>query len=78
MPAAAVIPSLKAFPYVVAVKKLVAVARKRVTLRKSECSSQVSLHSSAKNDMPVEVALLRTYHMAARDWWYLVGTGEIG
>ena len=41
MPAAAVIPSLIAFSYVVAVKKLVAVSSlKRVTLRKSECSNQ--------------------------------------
>jgi len=41
VPAAAVIPSLIAFSYVVAVKKLVAVVSlKRVTLRKSECSSQ--------------------------------------
>lgn len=41
MPAAAVIPSLIAFSYVVAVKKLVAVGSlKRVTLRKSECSNQ--------------------------------------
>jgi len=41
VPAAAVIPSLIAFSYVVAVKKLVAVGSyKRVTLRKSECSSQ--------------------------------------
>jgi len=40
VPAAAVIPSLIAFSYVVAVKKLVAVISLRVTLRKSECSSQ--------------------------------------
>ena len=40
MLAAAVIPSLIAFSYVVAVKKLVAVGRRRVTLRKSECSNQ--------------------------------------
>jgi len=41
VPAAAVIPSLIAFSYVVAVKKLVAViSLKRVTLRKSECSLQ--------------------------------------
>jgi len=32
VPAAAVIPSLTAFPYVVAVKKLVAVAREIVSL----------------------------------------------
>jgi hypothetical protein len=41
VPAAAVIPSLIAFSYVVAVKKLVAFSSlKRVTLRKSECSNQ--------------------------------------
>ena len=40
MPAAAVIPSLIAFSYVVAVEELVAVDSERVTLRKSECSNQ--------------------------------------
>lgn len=42
MPAAAVIPSLIAFSYVVAVKKLVAFISMqiRVTLRKPECSFQ--------------------------------------
>ena len=40
MPAAAVIPSLIAFSYVVAVKKLVAFSSTRVTLSKSVCSNQ--------------------------------------
>ena len=40
MPAAAVIPSLIAFSYVVAVEELVAVSSTRVTLRKSERSNQ--------------------------------------
>jgi hypothetical protein len=59
VPAAAVIPSLIAFSYVVAVKKLVAFSSMRVTLRKSECSNQghcctlqqrmTSLRSDAEN-----------------------------
>lgn len=41
MPAAAVIPSLTAFSYAVAVETLVASARRRATVRKAERSRQV-------------------------------------
>lgn len=41
MPAAAVIPSLTAFSYAVAVETLVAAGRRRVTVRKAERSRQV-------------------------------------
>lgn len=41
VPAAAVIPSLTAFSYVVAVETLVASSRKRATVRKAERSRQV-------------------------------------
>ena len=41
MPAAAVIPSLTAFSYAVAVETLVASTRRRATVRKAERSRQV-------------------------------------
>ena len=69
MPAAAVIPSLIAFSYVVAVKKLVAVVSTARHFEKiGVFITGKPLHSSAKNDMPVGSTPGRTYYMAARDW----------
>ena len=53
MPAAAVIPSLIAFSYVVAVKKLVAVISLACHFEKiGVFITGKPLHSTAKNDMP--------------------------
>lgn len=69
MPAAAVIPSLIAFSYVVAVKKLVAVISSACHFEKiGVFITGKPLHSSAKNDMPSKLALGGKYYMAARDW----------
>lgn len=77
VPAAAVIPSLIAFSYVVAVKKLVAVSSIACHFEKiGVFITGKPLHSTAKNDISGRKP--RTYYMAARDWRYLMGTGEIG
>ena len=53
MPAAAVIPSLTAFSYAVAVETLVASARRRATVRKAERSRQVRCTGQRRTASPL-------------------------
>lgn len=72
MPAAAVIPSLIAFSYVVAVKKLVAVSSSACHFEKiGVFITGKPLHSSAKNDMIATRVARRTIWQRGTDsiWW---------